>query len=69
MSGNIVHSFCPHYSRKNFQVLGRTVVSIFSVPGFSPVVFLFLPPLTQGEIQDCVLYQPTALSKPDIGFA
>lgn len=32
------------------------------------MVFLFFPPLIQGEIQDCVLYQPTALPKPDIGF-
>lgn len=54
---------------KNFQLLGGRVVSIFSVLGFSPVVFLFLPPLIQGKIQDCVLYQPTALPKLDTGFA
>lgn len=69
MSGNIVCSFSPHYSRKSFQLLGRRVVSIFSGPGFSPVVSLFLPSLIQGEIEDCVLYQLTALPKPDIGFA
>lgn len=33
------------------------------------MVFLFLPALIQGEIEDCVLYQPTALPKCDIGFA
>lgn len=53
---------------KTFSYWGEGLLVFSLCQIFVGGVFGFFPPLIQGEIQDCVLYQPAALPKPDIGF-